>query len=36
MEKIKNKNVVNICNKFNLKEFACFLKKCDLMVSNDT
>lgn len=33
---VTNKNIINICNKFNLNEFACFLEKMDLMVSNDT
>lgn len=28
--------VINICGMFNLFEFAYLLKKCDLMVSNDT
>ena len=28
--------VINICGMFNLFEFACLLKKCVLMVSNDT
>lgn len=36
LSQISNKNVVNICNKFNLKQFAYFLEKCDLTVSNDT
>ncbi len=36
LEKIDNDKVMNICWKFNLREFAYFLEKCDLMVSNDT
>ena len=33
---IDNNSVINICNKFNLKEYAYFLEKCNLMISNDT
>lgn len=29
-------NVINICGMFNIFEFGYLLKKCDLMVSNDT
>ncbi|MFA5747953.1 MAG: glycosyltransferase family 9 protein [Candidatus Absconditabacterales bacterium] len=34
-EKYK-KNVINICGFFNIFEFAYLLKKCNLMISNDT
>jgi len=36
LKRVKNKNVINICNEFSLWEFAYFLKKCDLVISNDT
>jgi len=36
ISEINNEKVVNICNRFNLSEFAYFLKNCDLVVSNDT
>lgn len=33
---MERKQVINICGMFNLYEFAYLLKKCDLMISNDT
>ena len=36
LNKKHRKQVISLVNKFNLFEFAYFLEKCDLMISNDT